>query len=437
MTVVAAQTAKSGHKYVRREPDGRGGWRYWYYEPGRPRRKVTEKAVPEAHRRAIAAHEALKAYHERRAGVPDPPSAAELAAARDKASDPTLSPADRFYARLMLDDLPNRRRSDDTIPASRDTADSAFRDALDALTIWTNGHVAAVRHPERFDAKRSRKAILGTSLFGTNSRSPHPGHMHALTWTVPPPTQADYERAHAFMVRLAAQDVTPEDAQDGPFWRGYALPLETLTFLRKGDTVDLGDVASFADVEGIAHDFAQLTANRKGRSNFAPVLFVLPKLRRGARVPHSAYPGEAEFVTSGDVHVTGIRKTDRCWEITLEQRDDKLVKGASADLQARIQAAIDEVFDAPLSAQRLSPDAHSGTLDAGNVQGKQSMVKLGQVVKAAMDKAWGPERPGHKYTSRAVKEAGEHHDPEIGKLLERHGFGLPDFVAQHTKTRHD
>ncbi len=167
-----------------------------------------------------------------------------------------------------------------------------MKDFADAVTLWTNGHVPAVRDPNewKFVSEVPNSKIGGEipdSIFRTIG------------------TKQNYEKASRIMTQIANAKVRKKDR--GDVFRGMALSRDTVDSLKPGGTFDLRNVASFSYSQGVAHSWAKgkITSEKPVAVRFD---IKAKNVKRGSNITvFSNFKSEDEFVSGGKVKILGTR----------------------------------------------------------------------------------------------------------------------------------
>jgi len=283
-------------------------------------------------------------------------------------------------------------------PDEMSPAELAF---LAAATLWTNGHVAAVRDPSIFDPERAR-AVIGVSQFKVRE-----------------PTQAIYSASRRTLQRLAQIEEVRE-----PVFRGLRLPKDEYDRLvaaaKKGEQpeFDMRGLASFTLHVENATDFASYGAKPVGLfapvdGSSVPVVLTSRKPLKGFDVRDFSIHDEGEVVTALEtvkVVVAAPPRTVSDAPTLLIFDPVKYAPVSKAKMQfPGIQRALDEAFDQPLHKPKPKPTLSKGKkFPPGTVRQWQDGK---QYIKRA-NGDWEPVHPGARKPAvpRTTKHEGTRKD---------------------------
>jgi len=180
----------------------------------------------------------------------------------------------------------------------------AERDIAEAVTLWSNGNVSALRDPRKFKKKDAKADIRG--------------RMGNVT-----PTGRAYRRARRVMTDLS---LAPNRVEK-PVTRGLAMNAAVVDKIKPGDVFDMGAINSFSFDGHLSLGYAVREAGKKG-GHVRVVMSIDPdNVKRGTDITNiSQWAVEEEFVTGGMARVVSKRldTSDKrleggVWRIELEQ----------------------------------------------------------------------------------------------------------------------
>lgn len=312
---------------------------------------------------------------------------------------------ERMQARLpkaVTEEIPDyeiQQRVDTLAGAAKEGVNSLqrlFRNSKEALaiaeavTLFTNGHVATVRNPQSYNEElASHDQIENVTLDLYNV----------------PTEREDYARATAIMSRLARMPASQERPLP-VLYRGMALPTEAVQQLAVGDVLDLSAVSSWTAHENIASEFA--ADQQKRRQGLTGVVLTLLHPTRGYDISQlSHYPNEKEVIVGGRVRVTRPFADDG--RILVEQMED-------TTRQAALLPGLQEAFSLELDKRMRLPrnPAHPPEADPrekkatlARVAAKESAIFVLPLTGDVAD-AWPSavvERQGQPHFTLAYVEA--------------------------------
>jgi len=182
--------------------------------------------------------------------------------------------------------LPNVKRSHLTDTQQR---------IIDAVILWTNGFVPAVRDPGLFDPDEVEE-IEGI-VFGATRKHPEQREVYNVT-----PTEESYKDARKVMTALS---MAPAGKDVPDIHRGVRLKQSVIDSLEPGTEFDTGTINSFSAAERESNRFALATESEEDRAKI-PVVFHIDwaDVKRGTNIKGiSTHYREEEFVTGGRARV--------------------------------------------------------------------------------------------------------------------------------------
>jgi len=214
--------------------------------------------------------------------------------------------ADRLAATAASDRHAPLRLDPADIGADGSPAGPA-KDVLDSVSLFTAGNVDAVRDPSRYDPEAARGSIAsGATYVGPDGRQ----RIHS----VESPTRVQYERAREVLADMARAPTQ----QGADFFRGMSLP--SAESLNPGSTFDLSAISSWSSALDVAESFTVGSETVVSGSAQGEAVVFRMKPRRGRVItPLSAFRGEDELVTGGEVRIVRRERIGDVWFVDVEQ----------------------------------------------------------------------------------------------------------------------
>lgn len=208
------------------------------------------------------------------------------------------------------------------------------RDFLNAITLYTNGNVPAVKNPDLFDEEKAKSPVSGLYAMPRSSFSPDflekkvfkgswsevlSPEKHKRCFYTRKPTKKDYEEANRICTALAAAPF----GDPKTIYRGMALPLDVIHSLEIGSSFDLGDISSWSTDHEAADEFAESSLYEEGTMDYKEghdsVVFILDNPKYGSEIKNlSCHWDEQEVLSSGSVRVNKIELDEDYWTVHCE-----------------------------------------------------------------------------------------------------------------------